>query len=79
MNAWDPGGPINCVPGDHADRIITHVIQHDPPHLREVLEDGHDVLRWELHAPRDGLRFVLVYVKNGPPPTWDQPWEGECI
>jgi hypothetical protein len=26
--------------------------------LREVFEDGHDVLRWELHAPRGGFRFV---------------------
>ena len=47
--------------------------------LREVFEDGHDVLRWELHALRGGFRVVRVYVREGPPLTWDQPWEGECI
>jgi hypothetical protein len=48
--------------------------------LREVLEGSeHEVLGWELRAPRDGFRFVRVYVKEGPPLTWHQPWEGECI
>ena len=47
--------------------------------LREVLEDGHEVLYCELLAPRDGFRFVRVYVKEGPPLTWQQPWEGEYI
>ena len=47
--------------------------------LREVFEDGHDVVRCELHAPRGGFRLVRVHVKDGPPLTWDQPWEGECI
>lgn len=47
--------------------------------LREALENRHHVVRWELHAPRGGFRFVRVYVKEGPPLTWNQPWEGECI
>jgi len=47
--------------------------------LREVLEDGHEVLHCELRAPRGGFRFVRAYVKDGPPLKWDQPWEGECI
>ena len=29
--------------------------------------------------PRGGFRLVRVYVKDGPPLTWDQPWEGEYI
>lgn len=45
--------------------------------LREVLENGHHVVRWELNAPRGGFRFVRVYMKDGPPLTWNQPWEGE--
>jgi len=48
--------------------------------LRETLEGStHDVLRWELEAPRGGFRFVRVYVKDGPPLTWNQRWEGESI
>jgi hypothetical protein len=40
---------------------------------------GHQIERWELRAPRDGFRFMRAYVKEGPPLTWHQPWEGECI
>jgi hypothetical protein len=47
--------------------------------LREELEDGHDFLSCELRAPHNGFRAVKVYVKRGPPLTWDQPWEGEYI
>lgn len=47
--------------------------------LREVLEDGHDVHHCVLLAPRGGLRFVRVYVKEGPPLTWHQPCQGECL
>jgi len=48
--------------------------------LIETLEGSeHDVLRWELRAPQGGFRFVRVYVKDGPPLTWYQPWEGEYL
>jgi len=48
--------------------------------LRETLDGStHDALRWELEAPRGGFRFVRVYMKNGPPLTWNQPWEGDSI
>jgi len=47
--------------------------------LREVLEDGHDVVRCELQAPRGGFRFVRAHAKEGLPLTWNQPWEGECL
>ena len=45
----------------------------------ELAKAGHKVERWELRAPRDGFRFVRVYVKEGPPLTWHQPWQGECL
>jgi len=48
--------------------------------LREVLEGSeYDLLSWELRAPKDGYRAVTVYMKNGPPLTWNQPWEGDSI
>jgi hypothetical protein len=48
--------------------------------LREVLEsDEHEVVGWELLAPRDGFRFVRVYMKGGPTVTWNQEWEGEFL
>ncbi len=48
--------------------------------LRKVLEGSeHDLLRWEMRAPRGGFRFVRVYMKDGPAVTWNQPWEGDSI
>jgi hypothetical protein len=45
----------------------------------ELVKAGHQIERWELRAPRDGFRFMRVYVKDGPPLTWNQPWEGEYL
>ena len=45
----------------------------------ELVKAGHKVERWELEAPRDGFRLMRVFMKDGPPLTWKQPWEGEGI
>jgi len=71
-------------PERQSEKAPIYVDEIDPNYrrfrqrLRELFEDGHGVLRWELHAPRGGFRFVRVYLKEGPPLTWNQPWEGEC-
>jgi hypothetical protein len=64
---------------NHQERL--HRLNYERFHkrLQDVLENGHDVVRCDLRAPRGGFRFVRVYLKEGPPVTWDQPWEGECI
>jgi hypothetical protein len=45
----------------------------------ELVKAGHKVDRWELRALRDGFRLMRVFMKDGPPLTWNQPWEGESI
>jgi hypothetical protein len=72
-------------PERQSEKAPIYVDEIDPNYrrfrqrLREALENGHHVVRWELHAPHDGFRFVRVYVKDGPPLTWNQPWEGEYL
>jgi len=78
--------PALPLPRSTSHARLNYVDEVDPNYhnfrerLRETLEGSeHDVLRWELEAPRGGCRFVRVYVKEGPPLTWYQPWEGESI
>lgn len=60
---------------------VTYYVDEIDPNYRalreriiELAKAGHKVERWELRAPRDGFRFATVYVKDGPPLTWHQPW-----
>jgi hypothetical protein len=46
--------------------------------LLTLLQDGHDFLHFELHAPRGGFRHARVFTTNGVI-SWEQPWEGESI
>jgi hypothetical protein len=46
--------------------------------LRTLLEDGHDFLHFELHAPRGGFRHARVFTTKGVI-SWEQTWDGDCI
>lgn len=63
---------------NHEERILRANYEAFRQRLRMLLEDGHDILRFELHAPHCEFRYARVFTTRGVI-SWEQPWIGDQI